>query len=811
MGSNIDEVLRRTDRLIKSCQPWPPAMERAELWPPESPPGAPLATSTQDVGAAVSSALAAPLPQVPRGDARLALNSWGSEHGLLRGGCVNSNTGQLPSCSVGLKSPSPVEVSSSLWHASCGRGCGQLQQTSDFLPTSKNHPGAQHGGCAPAPSTMEHSMARHAVGCPTNAMFQAGRVAAHCPSHHLGLGATGGRESSHQYTGAWDKRATSKLWDTATSAASLSGGPQVEDFAHLAAAVGEAVGAHPNAAAPTSCSAASVAAVGSTSFAAAAATSATTQASPAAAGSAIGADMSIASQRCDVAPRSGNVASAGQAVADLVGLRSSEAAVLLDGLERENALLRQQLDRCSARERAFRAKNEELHGRLETQGREDSQQRENEMASMAAESQRLQSIVHQQGEMAEVLAARLQALQKEYDVQERRLVSWQQHTASFQAEVDEVVCEIDGLRHVLLPHTQGGDADAQATGSMSPMQATVHRAREAVLQLRLACKAKLETFSQMQLQFNGRVESNSLTPRTPPPPYGSRRARSGSYSGPTGGAHAKALRSVSPVPSQVHTMQNTHQHADSGCGRNCASNITATSVLEQLREELQQARGEAERESTQAAVAARRVVEQDEERLEAGKELETARRALRVREAEVRELQLIGKYFAGRVKPPTPQELDAAELAEELRKRCSRFSEEAEQLRAERDLLRAHAERGGSHDRLGGVGWVSAAAAAAAALPTTQDSHDSFFNGSFSLGGGGRCGAFIGGGASSTESPLGTKTGDGASQETVANATFPGRCGPGLAHRLRSDDGLAKRLLLEQRRTASSTNLMTVS
>lgn len=56
----------------------------------------------------------------------------------------------------------------------------------------------------------------------------------------------------------------------------------------------------------------------------------------------------------------------------------------------------------------------------------------------------------------------------------------------------------------------------------------------------------------------------------------------------------------------------------------------------------------------------------------------------------------MAKYFGGRPKPPTRQELAAAELAEELRLQVARLGEEVEALRAERDVLlaeRSHAAR----------------------------------------------------------------------------------------------------------------------
>merc|ERR1712008_333846 len=90
-----------------------------------------------------------------------------------------------------------------------------------------------------------------------------------------------------------------------------------------------------------------------------------------------------------------------------------------------------------------------------------------------------------------------------------------------------------------------------------------------------------------------------------------------------------------------------------------------------------------------ATEAANRLAERDREWLCIAKEAEVLRRTLQVREQEVRELQLVGKYFAGHEQRPSVVEFGLAELTEGLRARCAKLSAEAAQLRVERDVLRA--------------------------------------------------------------------------------------------------------------------------
>lgn len=312
----------------------------------------------------------------------------------------------------------------------------------------------------------------------------------------------------------------------------------------------------------------------------------------------------------------------------------AEIAVLLDGLERENALLRQQLDRCFARER-----DRFGHQRIEAK-------------SASAEAPH-------QAEIEEAVAARLEV------------------------EAQALVAELEGLQQFVLP---GAPVEADPPQGGHPgwlgVQATLHRARRATARLRLACEAKLATLGHLHQQLRQRLEEASAVSE-------------GSSFYFAGGALGRGRTTGAPVAAVPPA-------ALVAAGTGGGSTAAGAEVEARLRSELLQAKGEAEEGRAQAAEAALRVREQEEQQASAAKDLDAMQREMRVREAEVRELQLLGKYFAGRCKPPTKLELDAATLAEELRARCSHLTEELDRIRSERDLLRA--ERGWVDRAGGGLG-----------------------------------------------------------------------------------------------------------
>eukprot|EP00930_Biecheleria_cincta_P023641 TRINITY_DN17046_c0_g4_i1.p1 TRINITY_DN17046_c0_g4~~TRINITY_DN17046_c0_g4_i1.p1 ORF type:complete len:617 (+),score=177.69 TRINITY_DN17046_c0_g4_i1:114-1964(+) len=325
-------------------------------------------------------------------------------------------------------------------------------------------------------------------------------------------------------------------------------------------------------------------------------------------------------------------------------LRPSETAVLLDGLERENALLRQQLERCLSREKVLQTEAEELRHKLEEQDKRSKQDREAEALSVAKESERLKTEVWKQGELTESMAARLEALQTDHDAQDARLAALQAEMLNAQAEVGSITKEIESVQKIVLPHaavSRAVEQEPAMQGGSAAMQASLRGARHALGQLRLACEAKFETLGLLHQQLRVRLENRAANGFSPPTQAAQEQASKPAL--PAGGTEGKAAAS--------------------------------TCHCEQLKADLQQ--------------ASRQLDDFKESQLRATKELETVRNALRVREVEVRELQLIGKYFAGQEQVPTAKDLEVAELAEELRRRCEALGQEVGQLRSERDLLRA--------------------------------------------------------------------------------------------------------------------------
>jgi len=114
-----------------------------------------------------------------------------------------------------------------------------------------------------------------------------------------------------------------------------------------------------------------------------------------------------------------------------------------------------------------------------------------------------------------------------------------------------------------------------------------------------------------------------------------------------------------------------------------------THLVDELQHQVEALREERDVREASATDLAERLAIADAERLQAAQDAEASKNSLRIREAEVRELQLMSKYFSSHKQRPTSEELNAAELAEELRQRCARLTSQVDQLRNERDLFKA--------------------------------------------------------------------------------------------------------------------------
>lgn len=326
------------------------------------------------------------------------------------------------------------------------------------------------------------------------------------------------------------------------------------------------------------------------------------------------------------------------------GLRGTEATALLEGLDRENTLLRQQLTRSAARERALQLDTDELRIQLEAQALQDLHGLESKSAIMAAEGTHLREELERQGELAETVSAQVEELQRAQEAKDATILALRSQVATAHADIEAVACELERLQHFLLPATP-----AEEPSRTVSLEQAVRRAAQATDRLRLACRAKFQAYGMVNEQLRGRLES-----RVRESPRSDRSVSTG----------------TAPVTGSAAGLQPLAEPS---------ANLLA---------ELHEAEDIAERDRLAAADASQRAADADVERLHVARDLEATRHTLRVREAEIRQLHILGKYFAGR---PSPK-LDVAEIAEELRERCAELTAEVERIRIERDLLRA--ERG---------------------------------------------------------------------------------------------------------------------
>lgn len=365
-------------------------------------------------------------------------------------------------------------------------------------------------------------------------------------------------------------------------------------------------------------------------------------------------------------------------LSNIAGFRPSETAVMVDGLERENALLRLQIERGAARERALKAELDELKHYLELQERKHKEEKEALSETMAAESERFRAAIARQGSVAEAVAARLEVLQGEHESQEAQLSAVGAELANAQAEILALVKGIEQVQRFVLPNTpvelHGEEETSPPSRGRSPLQVGLHNARQALKQLKLACEAKFETFGLVHQQLRARLEAAVVAAAAPSSP-------TSGEGQPPAATNGTAKRPPEPRPEEEELRQLRSQAT------------TAVEAAERLQQELREVKATNLQIFTQLEQATKRLGQEEEERFHALKELDGLRRSLRVKEEEVKELHLLSKYFSGRELPPTPHELGAAELAEELRQRCSKLSEEVKALRAERDYLLVEKDR----------------------------------------------------------------------------------------------------------------------
>lgn len=324
---------------------------------------------------------------------------------------------------------------------------------------------------------------------------------------------------------------------------------------------------------------------------------------------------------------------------DLALLRSG---ISLDSLERENNLLRQQLERYAAREKGLKATVEELQRALRSQ-------------AQAVHEQEQRRSAQQHEAAAQAAATASEALRSETAVLEQRLSAMTAEVRSAEEDIRGITMELWKIQLFVLPNAPAPHSLGKSLES--PLKASVQAARHAASELRLACEAKMETMGLIHQQLRNRLGAASQ--------HAPAAARSLTDEG------AKATSSTNNAGHELLALQRE-----------------ASDKLEVLKEELQQARQELEEERSRSAKALLLESEMQSSQVQIHKDLESLRRSLRLKEAEVKELQLTAKYFPGQ-RLPTQQELSVADLADELRSRCSRLSAEVSTLRSERDFLRA--------------------------------------------------------------------------------------------------------------------------
>jgi len=391
----------------------------------------------------------------------------------------------------------------------------------------------------------------------------------------------------------------------------------------------------------------------------------------------------VLSPRAEVARE--DTLSDGTSLRILSGAQTAEKRALVEGLERENALLRAQLERSAARERAA----ERWAGDAERAAEAAVAARHLTGAEPSCRGlQPGEPLAEPLGEPSPperfLPAPRGQAAKgKEPDI------------AAAERKVLGLVKELEGLRNSLLPLAGAPDASPLPPGT-SGLDAAIANADRAAADLRLACEARLDTADAAQRHLRARLEDALASAAEA---AAAKVSVDSAFGDASPRSSSPASHGVPRRPGPV--LRGRTPHELEGPAAALAAAVAARDEAEAERVAAKvQADGmwRAAEQAREEAVAEReqchRLTEDLSETKVAHKgaiaEVAQLRRALRVSEAENGELRIAGRYLAGlRSAKPSGHELQLAELVEELRGRCGRLSEEASQLRAERDLLRA--------------------------------------------------------------------------------------------------------------------------
>lgn len=401
---------------------------------------------------------------------------------------------------------------------------------------------------------------------------------------------------------------------------------------------------------------------------------------------------------------------------------TTETAVLIDGLERENQLLRLQVDRCFAREKQHRAELEQLKSQRDESDLRSTQYLENEHHASMQDIARFRAEAARNAARADEMAEKLADAERRAaaQAQSAQALQWQVNHA--QATLESLIQDMEGLQHSLLPSFEAERctiSKANAVAEETALEKVVKQAHRAMNNLRLVVEAKIETLDLMRQQLRGNLEEKGV----PKQAVGhseaheqSRRHQNDVLNIPKRIAPAEQQRSKDESRPQRSKEANMNAN---GAGANLSmyhlerkpidisSPSSGTAALRRPAMELeaQSARdiqsgstGKTQLSSTSGKEEVHGITgdqklrsqlqEAEDARRAAVEEAESNRRALRVKEAEVRQLQLLGKYFPTRGKI-TSNEMDLAQMVDGLRNHCQQLEHGRDSLQARCEILQA--------------------------------------------------------------------------------------------------------------------------
>lgn len=380
---------------------------------------------------------------------------------------------------------------------------------------------------------------------------------------------------------------------------------------------------------------------------------------------------------------------------------TSETAVLIDGLERENQLLRLQLDRCFAREKQLRADVEQLKNQQEESDLRSAKYLESEHQASTQDMARIRAEATRSAARVEELAAQLADAERREAVQAQSAKGLQWQVDHAQANLESFTKDIKSLQQSLLPSLEaqtwssknGHDADGAA--EQTGLEKAIKQARLALNNLCMVVEAKIETLDLIRQQLRGQLEEKAASTRE--------EGRTGTETGQLRStevllntssrdtnvsryhAETKPLNNSSPSPSRFrHPVVQLQGPVAGGIRRMHQSSNDAVDESQTIKE-IHKTSADERQKSERLAEQLKEVENAHKSALE---DAEACRRALRVKEAEVRQLQLLGKYFPTKGQLTT-REMDLAQMVDGLREHCQQLESGKDSLQARCDVLQA--------------------------------------------------------------------------------------------------------------------------